>query len=223
MIRGPGRLHVITDETLQDRFTHLDLAGLAAAAGADVVQFREKRDWDRARLVQTARAMRDRIHSYGALLIVNDRVEIALEAGADGVHLGPGDLDPTNARQIVGKRAVIGVTANDLDRVRSLRDAPLSYLGIGPVFGTRSKTDPAPRLGLRELSRLVAESDRPVIAIGGITPDRVAEVLATGAHGIAVLSDITCRQDPGERVRRFREAINDAERGERDESVLAAR
>ena len=129
-VRVPGRLHVLTDETLQSRFSHLELASLAIEGGADVVQFREKRSRPRAALVELVREIAECVHDAHAILVVNDRVELALEAGADGVPLGAGDAAPGFARELLGPRAWIGGTANDLERVREIAGTPLDYLGV---------------------------------------------------------------------------------------------
>lgn len=211
---GPGRLHVITDETVQSRFGHAELAGLAAEAGADVVQFREKRGWATSELVQTARAIRERIGEGACRLVVNDRVDVADAAGAGGVHLGPSDPDPAWARRVLGPEIMIGATANDLERARAVARSPIDYLGVGPVFGTASKREPAPALGLDGLRRIVAAVELPVVAIGNITPDRVAEVLEAGARGLAVLSAVATSDDPAERVGDFVAAIEAATGGD---------
>lgn len=215
--QAPGRLHVITDETLQSRFTHLELARLASTAGADVVQFREKRGWPTLELLRVALAMREAVGAGGTRLIVNDRVDVAAAVAADGVHLGLRDASPELARRLLGGAATIGATANDALRLSALARAPVGYVGVGPVFGTRSKAGAIGALGLDGLERLVRASAHPVIAIGNITPERVAGVLATGAYGIAVLSDVVCSADPAERVGRFgaalREAVVEADHG----------
>jgi thiamine-phosphate pyrophosphorylase len=207
-----GRLHVITDETVQSRFSHVEIAALAADGGADTVQFREKREWPTAEAVRVARLMRERLAERGVRLIVNDRVDVAAAGGAAGVHLGPEDLDPEWARRLLGPRALIGATANDLDRARLAVRGPIDYLGVGPVFGTESKRAPAPTLGVDGLRRIVAAVEVPVVAIGNITPERVAEVLAAGAQGVAVLSDVLRAPDPAARVAEFVKAIERASR-----------
>lgn len=209
-----GRLHVITDETVQSRFSHLEIAVLAAEGGASTVQFREKRGWPTADLVRVTRLMRERLAERGVRLIVNDRVDVAAVGEADGVHLGPRDLDPEWARRLLGPEAVIGATANDLDRARVAERGPVGYLGVGPVYGTASKRDPAPALGIDGLRRIVAAVEVPVVAIGNMTPERVPEVLAAGAHGVAVLSDVLRAADPVARVAAFAAAIERAS-GER--------
>jgi thiamine-phosphate pyrophosphorylase len=212
----PGRLHVITDETLQSRFSHEELARLAAEAGADVVQFREKRDWETAALVRVARAVRERLAGWPTRLVVNDRADVAAAGHADGVHLGVHDLEPDCARRLLGGRALIGATANDVERARRVTREPVDYLGVGPVFGTRSKREPAADLGLDGLRRIVRAVAQPVVAIGNITPERVAAVLETGAHGVAVLSAVVLDADPGRRVGEFVESIERATGGRSD-------
>jgi thiamine-phosphate diphosphorylase len=206
----PGRLHVITDETVQDRFTHVELGALAAEGGADVVQLREKRERDAAERLRVARALCERLGDGRARLVINDHADIAAACGADGVHLGPQDLEPAAARRLLGARALIGLTANDRRTARRWVNAPADYLGVGPVFGTAAKRDPAPALGLAGLRAIVALAGRPVIAIGNITPDRVEEVLAAGAWGVAVLSDVARAVDPAERTATFAAAIRRA-------------
>ena len=201
-----GRLHVLTDETLQQRFTHLEIARLAAEGGADVVQIREKRAHTTREQVDLARRARE-ILPAGVQLIVNDRADVALAAAADGVHLGRDDLAPDVARRILGAGHIVGGTANSIEEARRRFADPLDYLGVGPVYGTVSKQNPAPELGLDALARIARESPVPIIAIGNITPERVPEVLAAGAHGIAVLSGVACAADPVRAAARYREAI----------------
>jgi thiamine-phosphate pyrophosphorylase len=203
-----GRLHVITDENLQDRFSHVHLAGLAAKGGADRVQYREKRALSTRELIQTARAMKEALESSGAELVIDDRADVALAARVPAVHLGRDDLEPEVARAILGEDAVIGGTANDIEQALRVASTPVDYLGVGPVFGTTSKARPAPVLGLEGLRRIVEAVDRPVIAIGNITAERVGDVLAAGAYGIAVLSSVVLDPDPRAATRRLRGAVD---------------
>ena len=201
-----GRLHVITDETLQTRFTHLQLARQAVDAGADVVQLREKRGVD---IGDKALAIRE-LCGARAQLVIDDRVDVARDVDAFGVHLGPNDMPVHDARRALGPIACIGGTANSLQEARTLFDAPLDYLGVGPVYGTTSKANPAPVLGVEALRAIAAESPVPVIAIGGIRPEDVAEVLAAGAHGVAVLSGVVCAADPARATAAYRAAVDAA-------------
>lgn len=206
MTRRIGRFHVITDTQLQQRWTHLDVARLAVEGGADVVQFRDKRTTATTQLVRRAMAIARLIPEH-VQLIVDDRVDVAVAAGAHGVHLGRDDLDIDSARRLA-PHAIIGGTANSIDEARQRARQPLDYIGAGPVFGTRSKASPAAPLGLEALAAIVQVVDCPVIAIGDITPQRVPEVLDSGAHGFAVLSGVTCRDDPADSAARYREALD---------------
>ena len=201
-----GRLHVITDETVQRRFSHEELAAAAVAGGADVVQYREKRVLP---FVQRRVTVRRIVAAIGpARCVVNDDVELARKAGAWGVHLGPDDVSPEEARRIWPAAACIGATANDPARAVRVADERVDYVGVGPVFATASKTRPAPVLGLAGLERIAAAIDRPVIAIGGIHAGNVGEVLAAGAWGVAVLSAVVAQADPCAAAARLRAGID---------------
>ena len=209
-----GRLHVITDVVLQTRFSHVELARLAAVGGAETVQFREKRPLTTRALVETAEAMRRVLEGTDAHLVIDDRADVALAAGVRAVHLGRDDLDVPTARTILGVNALIGGTANSLAEALRVAATDVDYLGVGPVFGTLSKANPAPLLGLEGFRAIVEVVRKPVIAIGSVTADRVRSLLDAGAHGVAVLSAVVCQPDPAEAARVFRDAI-DAWRGAR--------
>lgn len=200
-----GRLHVITDEVIQDRFDHVELARLALDGGADVIQYREKRPLsDRVRLAVVdvlAQLCADR----GATLIVDDRADLAALVGA-GLHVGSNDLPAERVRALVD--GPIGVTANRLDMALDPGAVTANYLGVGPVFGTRSKGDrPPPTLGLDGLQAITQAVSVPVIAIGGITVERVPQVLAAGAYGIAVLGAVALARDPAAMTHAFADAF----------------
>ena len=203
-----GRLHVITDAALQDRFSHVELARLAAAGGADAVQLREKRPWTTRALVETAEAMWRALEGTPVCLVVDDRVDVAVAAGARAVHLGRHDLDVATARRLLGANALIGGTANSLAEALRVAATDVDYLGVGPVFGTRSKANPAPPLGLEGFRAIVQAVPKPVMAIGSVTADRVRALLDAGAHGVAVISAIVCQADPAAAAREFRGAID---------------
>jgi len=207
---GIGRLHVITDETLQSDFSHVTLARLAAEGGADRIQYREKRPRSTRELVETARAMNEQAILGGAGLVINDRVDVAVAVGAGAVHLGRHDLDPGVARRILGAEVLIGRTANSLEEAIRVASGPVDYLGVGPVFGTHSKAAPPAELGLEGLRSIVEAVELPVIAIGNITEERVPLVMTAGVHGIAVLSAIVCAPDPLSETRRFRKSVDHA-------------
>lgn len=201
-----GRLHVITDETVQSRFSHEELAAAAVAGGADIVQYREKRALPYATRLATARRI---VAAVGAgRCVVNDDVDIARQAGALGVHLGSQDLSPVEARRSWPAARCIGVTANDLARAVRVDAERVDYIGIGPVFATTSKPRPAPVLGLSGLRRIAAAVGRPVVAIGGIDAANAGDVLAAGAWGVAVLSSVATHEDPRAAAARLREVID---------------
>lgn len=202
-----GRLHVITDEVLQTRYSHAEIAAMVTRGGADTVQYREKRPRLTRELVADAAAVVEACAANGAQCIVDDRADVAAAVGAQGLHLGKDDLAPAVARRLLGPDVLIGGTANSLAEAREVWQRPIDYLGVGPVYGTQSKANPAPVLGLEQLAAIVRECPVPVIAIGSITAPRVAEVLATGAHGVAVISAITCAPDPEAAAREFADAI----------------
>ena len=201
-------LHVITDESLQQRFTHEELAQRITDAGADFLQFREKRPTDTQERLSTARALHQIcLQSTNTRLIVNDRADIAFAIGDCGVHLGANDLPVEIAREILGPERIIGGTLNNPEKFSLSWARHFNYLGVGPVFGTNSKTNPAPPLGLEALTRLCQVSPIDVIAIGNITLENIDNVLATGVAGVAVLSAIVCSNDPAKQTQEFMNAL----------------
>ena len=205
-----GRLHVITDEQLQSRFSHAQLAEFAAQGGADIIQYREKRPRATRELIETAEAIRAAIGDAPAALLIDDRADVAAAVGG-ALHLGRDDLPPDIARRLLGPDALIGGTANSVEEARRVAAQPVDYLGVGPVFGTTSKGDrAAPMLGLDRLREIVDAVDKPVIAIGSITAANAASVLETGAYGVAVLSAVVCADDPAAAAQEIRAAIDRA-------------
>ena len=202
-----GRLHVITDEVLQARFSHGEVARLAIAGGADAIQYREKRPLLTREMVAAARDVVSACRTCGATAIVDDRADIAFAVEADAIHLGRNDLTVKAARQLLGATMLIGGTANSIEEARAVFATPVDYIGVGPVFGTASKANPAEEMGLATLGKICAESPVPVIAIGNITAGRVADVLGAGAYGVAVLSGITCAPDPAAAARAYAERV----------------
>ncbi len=204
-----GRLHVLTDFVFQQRRSHAEIAALAGAGGADAVQFRQKTGTMRdryAEALRTAQACR----SAGIPLIVDDHLDLALAVGAAGVHLGQLDLPVEAARRVLGDGAVLGATVTTVAQAREAEAAGASYLGFGPVFPTRSKRNPASVKGLAGLADVCAAVTIPVIAIAGITPERVAPVIEAGAHGVAVMTAVTTAADPQAAATAFRHALDEA-------------
>jgi len=158
---------------------------------------------DAGELVRIARMARRICDDAGAALIVNDRVDIALEVDADGVHLGQTDLPIEDARRIAPE-LWIGVSTHNLAQVRAAWDAGADYLGFGPVFATTTKANPDPVQGLEGLRAAVAAATgRPVVAIGGITAETAGEVYRTGAHAICAIGAVNGARDPRDAARRL--------------------
>jgi thiamine-phosphate pyrophosphorylase len=173
----------------------VDQVEAALAGGVTAVQLRAKRLTDRE-LVALADGLAARCRAAGALFVVNDRLDVALAAGANGVHLGVDDLPIERAREIVGPSFVIGYSPETDDQAAMAARRGASYLGVGPVFGTRSKADAGDAIGLTTLRRRVDLARCPVIGIGGIDQSNVASVVETGAVGVAVVSAILRAADP---------------------------
>jgi thiamine-phosphate pyrophosphorylase len=186
-----NRFYPILDSGLLARagVDTLDLARALVSAGARLVQYRHKAPYTRAAYEQAA-AIGRIVQQAGGRYIINDRADIALMLSADGVHLGQDDLPPGAARRIAGDRLIIGFSTHNEEQLRRGDHEPVDYLAIGPIFGTSSKENPDPVVGLEELRRLRAVTVKPLVAIGGITRERAAGVLEAGADSLAVLSDL---------------------------------
>lgn len=207
------RVYVITDRGFRGR-SHEEVARAALAGGATFLQLRDKRATARE-LVVWARRLRELAREAGVPLVVNDRVDVALAAEADGVHVGEDDLPVPDARRLMGPRGVVGASAGTVEEaVRAERDGA-DYLGVGPVFPTATKADAGEAIGLEGLRRVVRAVRIPVVAIGGITADNAAEVVRAGAAGVAVVSAVAGADDMVEAARRLRQCVDRAlrERG----------
>lgn len=198
------RLYLIADPELSDG-PLADVVEAALVGGVTAVQLRAKAQTDRG-AVELGRRLRDATARHGAALIVNDRLDIALAVGADGVHLGVTDLEPADARAIAPPGFLIGYSPNDAADAAGAGAA--DYYGIGPIFGTRSKADAGDALGLDTFAERVAASPVPVVGIGGIGPETAGAVMDRGAFGIAVISAILGAADPQAAAERLRSAID---------------
>ncbi|WP_372422929.1 thiamine phosphate synthase [Salinarimonas chemoclinalis] len=192
----------------------VDLVGRAVAGGATLVQLREKHA-DTRTLVDLARALRTTLSGTGVPLLVNDRVDVALAAGADGVHLGQSDMDPRDTRRLLGPDAIIGWTLKTPDHARALAQVPVDYGCIGGVFATTSKDNPDPPIGLSGLAAVAAAGRAaapglPLGAIAGIDETNARSVIGAGADGIAVISAIFGADDPTAAAGRLRRLVDEA-------------
>ncbi|MCZ6765575.1 MAG: thiamine phosphate synthase [bacterium] len=186
---------VVTDESTQSSFSHEQIAKMAIAGGADMIQFRDKHR-PASELVRIAASIREICTRTGARFIVNDRVDVAMAVNADGVHVGQRDIPVEAARRLLGPDKLIGGSASTLEAAMALQNDGADYVGFGHVFNTESKIKGYPPVGLNVLERVARELTIPVIAIGGISAASVESVVATGVHGIAVISAVCASGDP---------------------------
>jgi thiamine-phosphate pyrophosphorylase len=174
----------------------------AVAGGVTAVQLRCKEHSARA-FVEEARALVAELRPRGIPLIVNDRVDVALAVGADGVHVGQDDLPAADVRRMVGEDLLVGLSVTNLAEALALDPAVVDYAGVGPVFATPTKPDAAPPLGLGGTRAICDVLTVPAVAIGGIGPTNAADVLTTGVAGIAVISAICGAESPHEGAARL--------------------
>jgi len=200
------KIYPITDARLSG-LTHAEQLARLADGGATLVQLREKRASPREFYTQALEALRV-ARERGVRLVVNDRVDIALALGADGVHLGQDDLTPEAARRLLSEKAIIGFSTHNVEQAREAARMPVDYIAFGPVFETSSKENPDPVVGLDELSRVrECVGSVPLVAIGGITRENYRAALDAGVDSVAVISAILAG-DPAEIARRTREFLN---------------
>lgn len=188
-------LCLVTDRALCGGRSLEEVVLLAVEGGVSCVQLREKGLSTRA-FVEEAARIRDLLEPFGVPLVINDRVDVALAVGAQGVHLGQSDLPCEAARRILGDRFLIGLSVETWEDVVRAQDQPVDYLGVSPVFDTPTKSDTLEAWGLGGLARIRAFSRHPLVAIGGIHAGNLADVVRAGAEGIAVVSALCAAPDP---------------------------
>jgi thiamine-phosphate pyrophosphorylase len=208
-----GRLHVLTDIVLQSRFSHIELARMAIKGGADTIQFRQKAG-DTGEMIEIVRQLKQLCLNSGVTLIVNDRIDVAIAAEADGVHLGQNDFPIALARKLLGESRIIGGSAATLEEAQKCLAEGADYIGFGPVYPTASKADADPVTGIKLLKQTVETIPLPIIAIGGISVENAPEVMGAGAQGIAVISAVCCQEDPEKATRALRQALQTETLGE---------
>ena len=210
------RLYVITDTRAARGRSLVEIVAAALAGGATAIQLRDKSSSTLAQ-VELGRALRRLTAAAGALLLVNDRVDVAHAIEADGVHLGPDDLPVAAARAILGPRAIVGGSSGNLEELaRSLADG-VDYLGVGPMYPTVSKSDAGPAIGPGGLATIRQATELPIVGIGGIDAANLGPVFEAGADGVAIISAIVGADEPAAATRRVRAAVDAAlaERGRR--------
>ncbi|MEN9773291.1 MAG: Phosphomethylpyrimidine kinase (HMP-phosphate kinase) kinase [Pseudomonadota bacterium] len=218
-LRAQMQVYWVSDGVGADPARWIQRAESAFAAGVGCLQLRDKFASD-AVLIERARAIRPLCERYGVRLVINDRLEVALAAGAHGVHLGQSDMDPVRARARLPAGMFIGWSIETLEQAARAREMPVDYLAVSPLFDTPTKTDTAPAFGLEGLRAVRHLTDRPLIAIGGIDVDNVAAVIAAGADGVAVVRAIEDVPDPAFAAAALRGAFAAAGRTARPARVL---
>lgn len=200
------RVVVITDRSLASPRPLRDVVLAALQGGARMIQLRDKHASARE-LHQAATDLLPLVHGHGGVLIINDRLDVALAAHADGVHLGPDDLPVAVARRVAPREFIIGASTDDPAGARALAADGASYIGCGAVFGTTTKDVGGERIGPAGVASVVRAVRIPVVAIGGVTPLNAGQLRGTGAAGVAVVGSVMTSPDPAATVRQLLAAI----------------
>ncbi len=216
MMRVDLRLNAIVDPGRAGGCELAELARRCAEGGATLVQLRDKQSETRA-MVEQARAIKKALAPFGVPFVVNDRVDVALAAGADGVHIGPDDMAVEDARRLLGPGALIGLSVKNLSEAEAAPIALIDYVGSGGVYATLSKAQKNPPIGPEGLARIVDVLHRraqkrgkelPVCGIAGIDAGNAAPVIAAGADGVAVISALSLASDPAAAARALRQVVD---------------
>jgi thiamine-phosphate pyrophosphorylase len=207
------RLYAIVDPTVAGGRTLTDLAGRIAGS-ATLVQLRDKNSSTRA-MIEEARALRSVLEPAGVPLLVNDRVDVALAAEADGVHIGQDDMSPADVRLLLGRTAIIGLSLSTIEQAQAAPLDLLDYVGVGAVFPTGSKADAKAPIGISGLHAIVQAvraraAKFPICGISGINDGNAAEVIAAGADGVAVISALSLASDPARAAQDVRAVVDRA-------------
>ncbi len=189
-------LYLVTDEANRCRHGLLPTVQEAVAGGVTMVQYRSSQS-DRSAILAELLPLRDFLRRAGVPLIINNDVNLALEIGADGIHIGQNDMPVSQARAAIGPDMILGFSVSTQEEMNAVPVDMVDYVGCGPVYPTATKPDAAADMGLKHWAAVAASSPLPVVAIGGINADRAADVRATGAAaGVAVVSAICAAENP---------------------------
>lgn len=200
-------LVLVTDRALCSGRPLEDVVQAAVRGGVSAVQLREKK-CQPGEFIAIARRLKSVLQPNGVPLIINDRVDVALASGADGVHLGQRDLPVREARRLLGRDAIIGLSVETPAQALDAESLDVDYLGVSPIFSTPTKPDAGAPWGLEGLRSLRARTRRVLVAIGGIDASNAESVLAAGADGLAVVSAICASADPEAAARRLRNVVD---------------
>ena len=205
---NPYRLYLVTDDQ-QDLTTLKNVVREAVAGGVTMVQVREK-GVDIRCFIDRALAVKAVLQGTGVPLIINDRVDVALAVNAEGVHLGQSDMPVNMARQMMGKDKIIGLSIENKQQLIEAEHLPVDYLGLSAIFSTPTKTNINTQWGIEGLATAIRISSLPMVAIGGINAKNVDAIIATGAHGVALVSAICHATCPQKAARHFSDLIHQA-------------
>ena len=199
------RLYVILDAALLT-IPETECARQLVDAGVRVLQYRHKEASSRE-LLENAKKLSLALVPRGVTFVVNDRADVAALAGASGVHVGQEDLAVEDARAVVGPERLVGVSTHNRAQFEQAAGTSADYIAVGPIFSTSTKSNPDPVVGTEFIRQVRPLTDKPIVAIGGITLERAAEVVRAGADAVALISDILRARNPGERARQFIETL----------------
>jgi len=199
-------LYCVTDRVLAAGRPLDEIVRAAVRGGATVVQLREK-ECSTRKFVELAKKIKTILEPGGVPLIINDRVDVALAAEADGVHVGQSDMKYEDARSLMGDDALVGLSVETMEQAKEASDLGADYLGVSPIFPTPTKTDTVAEWGIEGLRDLRRISRHVLVAIGGINADNAARVVEAGADGIAVVSALCAAPDPEAAARELREIV----------------
>ncbi|MBV9245613.1 MAG: thiamine phosphate synthase [Methylobacteriaceae bacterium] len=189
------RLCLVTDRALARARPLTEIVAAAVRGGVTMVQLREKRAATRA-FIEEALALKALLHPLGAPLLINDRLDVALTVEADGVHVGQDDMPVAMARRMLGPKAIIGLSITTIAQISNDDVGLADYLGVGPIFAQATKPDASPPIGRAGLAKIRGATNKPIMAIGGISAANAADVRRAGADGLAVVSAIMAAPDP---------------------------
>ena len=206
------RLNAIVDPERAGGQAMLDLARSVAAGGATLVQLRDKKSDTRA-MIEEARAIKAVLAPYDVVFVVNDRVDVALAAGAHGVHIGPDDMAPEDARRLLGPDAIIGLSVKTVAEAEAVPVGLIDYAGVGGVYATLSKEQKTPPIGTDGFARVAGALRRrapalPIVGIAGIDAGNAGAVIGAGADGVAVISALSGSRDPAAAARTLRAVVD---------------
>ena len=203
-------LYLVTNRGLARGRSTLEIVSAAVQGGVTVVQLREK-DCSTRDFIEQALTIKEFLKDRGVPMIINDRLDVAQAVKADGVHLGQSDMPLAMAKKILGDSMIIGISAESLQDAVEAEKGGADYLGVSPIYATPTKTDTAPPLGLASLREIRKAVRLPLVGIGGLNRDNAAEVIRSGADGVAVVSAIVAADDPQTAADALKQIIQEAQ------------